>query len=83
MHKDFIDVARENKEVLVLDFVGVALDHCVYYTSRDTAEYVASINAEYLVNVNVLEYACAAVNPEKAEKLYSSNQNINIKKVRL
>lgn len=83
MHKDFIDVARENKEVLILDFVGVALDHCVYYTSRDTADYVASINAEYLVNVNVLEYACAAVNPEKAEKLYSSTQNINIKKVRL
>ena len=83
MHKDFIDVARENKEVLILDFVGVALDHCVYYTSRDTADYVASINAEYLVNVNVLEYACAAVNPEKAEKLYSSTQNINVKKVRL
>ena len=83
MHKDFIDVARENKEVLILDFVGVALDHCVYYTSRDTAEYVASINAEYLVNVNVLEYACAAVNPEKAEKLYSATKNINIKKVQL
>ena len=83
MHKDFIDVARENKEVLILDFVGVAFDHCVYYTSKDTADYVASINAEYLVNVNVLEYACAVVNPEKAEKLYSASQNINIKRVRL
>lgn len=83
MHKDFIDAARENKEVLILDFVGVALDNCVYHTSKDTADYVASINAEYLVNVNVLEYACAAVNPEKAEKLYSASQNINIKKVKL
>lgn len=83
MHKDFIDVARENKEVLIFDFVGLALDGCVYYTSRDTAEYVSSINAEYLVNVNVLEYACAAINPENVEKLYSSTPNINIKKVML
>ena len=83
MHKDFIDVARENKEVLILDFVGVALDNCVYHTSKDTADYVASINAEYLVNVNVLEYACASINYENAEKLYSASQNINIKKVKL
>lgn len=83
MHKDFIDAARENKEVLILDFVGVALDNCVYHTSKDTADYVASINAEYLVNVNVLEYACASINYENAEKLYSSTQNINIKKVKL
>lgn len=83
MHKDFIDVARENKEVLIFDFVGVALDGCVYYTSKDTAEYVASIKAEYLVNINVLEYACVAVNPENVEKLYSSIPNINIKKVML
>ena len=83
MHKDFIDVARENKEVLILDFVGVALDNCVYHTSKDTADYVASINAEYLVNVNVLEYACASINPKKVENLYSSAQNINIKKVQL
>ena len=80
MHKDFIDAARENKEVLILDFVGVALDNCVYHTSKDTADYVASINAEYLVNVNVLEYACASINYENAEKLYSASQNINIKK---
>ena len=83
MHKDFIDAARENKEVLILDFVGVALDNCVYHTSKDTADYVASINAEYLVNVNVLEYACASINYENAEKLYSASQNINIKKVKL
>ena len=83
MHKDFIDAARENKEVLILDFVGVALDNCVYHTSKDTADYVASINAEYLVNVNVLEYACAYINYENAEKLYSASQNINIKKVKL
>lgn len=83
MHKDFIDAARENKEVLILDFVGVALDKCVYHTSKDTADYVASINAEYLVNVNVLEYACASINYENAEKLYSASQNINIKKVKL
>lgn len=83
MHKDFIDAARENKEVLILDFVGVALDHCVYHTSKDTADYVASINAEYLVYVNVLEYACAAVNYDNADKLYSSSPNINIKKVKL
>lgn len=83
MHKDFIDAARENKEVLTLDFVGVALDNCVYHTSKDTADYVASINAEYLVNVNVLEYACASINYENAEKLYSASQNINIKKVKL
>ena len=83
MHKDFIDAARENKEVLILDFVGVALDNCVYHTSKDTADYVASINAEYLVNVNVLEYACAFINYENAEKLYSASQNINIKKVKL
>ena len=83
MHKDFIDAARENKEVLILDFVGVALDNCVYHTSKDTADYVASINAEYLVNVNVLEYACASINPKKVENLYSSAQNINIKKVQL
>ena len=83
MHKDFIDAARENKEVLILDFVGVALDNCVYHTSKDTADYVASINAEYLVNVNVLEYACASINYENAEKLYSASQNINIKKVQL
>lgn len=83
MHKDFIDAARENKEVLILDFVGVALDNCVYHTSKDTADYVASINAEYLVNVNVLEYACASINYENAEKLYSAFQNINIKKVKL
>ena len=82
MHKDFIDAARENKEVLILDFVGVALDNCVYHTSKDTADYVASINAEYLVNVNVLEYACASINYENAEKLYSASQNINIKKVK-
>ena len=73
MHKDFI----------VLDFVGIALDNCVYHTSKDTADYVASINAEYLVNVNVLEYACASINYENAEKLYSASQNINIKKVKL
>ena len=83
MHKDFIDAARENKEVLILDFVGVALDNCVYHTSKDTADYVASINAEYLVNVNVLEYACASINYENAEKLYSASQDINIKKVKL
>lgn len=83
MHKDFIDAARENKEVLILDFVGIALDNCVYHTSKDTADYVASINAEYLVNVNVLEYACASINYEYAEKLYSASQNINIKKVKL
>ena len=83
MHKDFIDAARENKEVLILDFVGVALDNCVYHTSKDTADYVASINAEYLFNVNVLEYACASINYENAEKLYSASQNINIKKVKL
>lgn len=83
MHKDFIDAARENKEVLILDFVGIALDNCVYHTSKDTADYVASINAEYLVNVNVLEYACASINYENAEKLYSASQNINIKKVKL
>ena len=83
MHKDFIDAARENKEVLILDFVGVALDNCVYHTSKDTADYVASINAEYLVNVNVLEYACASINYENAEKLYSASRNINIKKVKL
>ena len=83
MHKDFIDAARENKEVLILDFVGVALDNCVYHTSKDTADYVASINSEYLVNVNVLEYACASINYENAEKLYSASQNINIKKVKL
>ena len=83
MHKDFIDAARENKEVLILDFVGVAFDNCVYHTSKDTADYVASINAEYLVNVNVLEYACASINYENAEKLYSASQNINIKKVKL
>ena len=83
MHKDFIDAARENKEVLILDFVGVALDNCVYHTSKDTADYVASINAEYLVNVNVLEYACASINYENAEKLYSASQNINSKKVKL
>lgn len=83
MHKDFIDAARENKEVLILDFVGVALDNCVYHTSKDTADYVASINAEYLVNVNVLEYACVSINYENAEKLYSASQNINIKKVKL
>lgn len=83
MHKDFIDAARENKEVLILDFAGVALDYCVYHTSKDTAEYVSSINAEYLVNVNVLEYACAPVNPDNVEKLYSSIPNINIKKVML
>ena len=83
MHKDFIDAARENKEVLILDFVGVALENCVYHTSKDTADYVASINAEYLVNVNVLEYACASINYENAEKLYSASQNINIKKVKL
>lgn len=83
MHKDFIDAARENKEILILDFVGVALDNCVYHTSKDTADYVASINAEYLVNVNVLEYACASINYENAEKLYSASQNINIKKVKL
>ena len=83
MHKDFIDAARENKEVLILDFVGVALDNCVYHTSKYTADYVASINAEYLVNVNFLEYACASINYENAEKLYSASQNINIKKVKL
>ena len=83
MHKDFIDAARENKEVLILDFVGVALDNCVYHTSKDTADYVASINAEYLVNVNVLEYSCASINYENADKLYSASQNINIKKVKL
>ena len=66
-----------------MDFVGVALDNCVYHTSKDTADYVASINAEYLVNVNVLEYACASINYENAEKLYSASQNINIKKVKL
>ena len=83
MHKEFIDAARENKETLVLDFVGVALDYCVFFTARDTAEYVASIDAEYLVSVNVLEYASAAVNPESIEGLYTSCPLINLKKVRL
>ena len=65
------------------DFVGVSLDYCVFYTARDTAEYVASIDAEYLVSVNVLEYASVAVNPEVIEGLYSSCPIINLKKVRL
>ena len=83
MHKDFIDAAKENKEVLILDFVGVALDYSVYYTAKDTAEYVNSINAEYLVSVNVLEYATAAMNPDNIHELYSNIRNINLKKVML
>lgn len=83
MHKEFIDAARENKEVLILDFVGVALDGCVYYTARDTATYVSSINAEYLVSVNVLEYASVAINNENIDELYTGEYNINLKKVML
>ena len=83
MHKEFIDAARENRETLILDFVGVALDYCVFYTAKDTAEYVVSIDAEYLVSVNVLEYASAAVNPDVVESLYISCPIINLKKVKL
>ena len=83
MHKEFIDAARENKETLILDFVGVSLDNCIFSTAKDTAEYVASIDAEYLVSVNVLEYASAAVNHNVIESLYASCPLINLKKVRL
>lgn len=83
MHKEFIDAARDNKEVLILDFVGVALDGCVYHTAKDTAIYVSNISAEYLVSVNVLQYACAAINEENVDKLYDGTYNINLKKVML
>lgn len=83
MHKEYIDNARENKETLILDFTGIALDYCVFETAKDTAEYVESIGAEYLVSVNVLEYATVSINHKEVEKLYSGMPLINLKKMRL
>lgn len=82
-HKEFIDKARENKETLILDFVGIALDYCVFQTAKDVAEYIESIGAEYLISVNVLQYATVAIDDNNVDKLYNSVPLINRKKMKL
>ena len=83
MHKEAIDNARKHKETLTLDFVGIATDYCVFSTAKDTAEYVNSIGAEYLISVNVLSYACVAINPSIIDELYSTVPLVNFKKIKL
>lgn len=72
LHKELIDKAKKNKTTLVLDFVGIATDYCVFQTAKDTADYVKEISADVLVSVNVLLYATAAINSEGVYDLYKT-----------
>lgn len=81
IHKEYIDMALKEKTSLILDFVGIATDYCVFQTAKDTAEYVLSIGADYLVSVNVLLNYTAAINDiDKVEELYKTCPFINLKK---
>ena len=81
IHKEAIDKARLHKETLTLNFVGIATDYSIYHTAKDTARYVESIGAEYLINVNVLGYASVAINPDSIHDLFDSEAIINYKKI--
>ncbi len=83
IHKEAIDKARLHKETLTLNFVGVTTDYSIFHTAKDTARYVESIGAEYLINVNVLGYASVAINPHIVHDLFNSEAIINYKRIKI
>jgi len=83
IHKEAIDKARLHKETLTLNFVGIATDYSIFHTVKDTAQYVESIGAEYLISVNVLGYASVAINPDDVHDLFDAEPIINYKKIKI